>query len=120
MRIVAWGLLVVVLSGLLIGCSDGGNSAGSGENVLSIQFVNQRGGTGEWRSHVIIEACAHDFRMEPYEVKVVKCIPEGEAQSVLVRVEFPWSQQDTIVKTAAVSDGQVVTLTSEATLEVSG
>jgi hypothetical protein len=120
MRIVAWGLLAAIFSGLLIGCSDGGGSTGSGENVLSLQFVNQRGGTGEWRSRVIIEACGHDFRMEPDEVKVVNCVPEGEERSVLVRVEFPWGQYNTIVKTATVSDGQVVTLTSEATLEVSG
>jgi hypothetical protein len=123
------GIIAIVAFCLLMGCSDEAKdleeseSEGSRENVISIQFINHwKEPRVQQKTRVIITACGHDFLMEPEEVKSVQCIPKGDVKSVLVRVEFPWlqfGQEATIRKEVTVSDGDIVTLTSEANLEVS-
>ncbi|MBI4531102.1 MAG: hypothetical protein HY709_06220 [Candidatus Latescibacteria bacterium] len=127
MRIVTLGIIAIVTLCMLIGCNKGGgNSEGSQGSGITIRFINHYWGivAGEREPRVIIAVCGHDFFLEPEEDRVAQCIPRGGEQVVLVRVEFPrfeslYGRYSTIVKTVTVSDGDIVTLTNEGTLEIS-
>jgi hypothetical protein len=127
MHRVTLGIIAMGMLCLLIGCNKGGgNSEGSQGSSIAIRFINHYWGivAGERKPRVIIATCGHNFSLEPEEDTVVQCIPKGGEQVVLVRVEFPrfeslYGQYSTIVKTVTVSNGDIVTLTNEGTLEIS-